>query len=65
MHNTIQGQHIVNIFAGTTKSQDSPIYRSIQTFNKIPQDIVNTSKYEETCHKLKDYFIRSITILFN
>lgn len=42
-------------YARTKKAQDSPIYRSIQTYNTIPHEVTSLTRREKLCHELKTY----------
>ena len=56
-HLTRQRETLRNELRRTNKTQNSPIYRSINIFNSAPSDLINIRDWKKFCHALK-YFMR-------
>ena len=52
-HDTRRKNNLRNEYVRTKKAQDSPIYRSIQDYNSVPEDVINTQTVSNLCNKLK------------
>ena len=52
-HDTRRKNNLRNEYVRTKKAQDSPIYRSIQAYNSVPEDVINTQTVSNLCNKLK------------
>lgn len=59
-YSTRNNQILRNAYARTKKKQDSPIYRSVQAYNKIPKTVLE-GMIKEKCHNLKEYLRRNRT----
>lgn len=53
-HNLRSKDNLRNTYARTKKTQDSPIYRSVQAYEEIPKQITTTN-FKRSCANLKKY----------